>query len=67
MAKTKALLEYMLGHNRDHAGELGELAHKLHHAGFGAAADILGAGVKDFDQGNEKLAKALELIKGGKA
>jgi hypothetical protein len=65
MAKTKALLEYMLGHNRDHAGELGDMAHTLHHAGFGAAADILSAGVKDFDQGNEKLAKALELIKGG--
>lgn len=64
MAKTKALLEYMLGHNRDHAGELGAMAHKLRHAGFEAAADILTSGVKDFDQGNEKLAKALGLIKG---
>jgi uncharacterized protein YidB (DUF937 family) len=67
MAKTRALLEYMLGHNRDHAGELGELAHKLRHAGLGAAADVLISGVKDFDRGNEKLAQALELIKGGKA
>ncbi|GHU00030.1 hypothetical protein FACS1894142_8060 [Spirochaetia bacterium] len=66
-AQTTALLEYMLEHNRSHAGELGELAHKLHHSGQQAAADLLSLGVKDFESGNEKLAKALKLVKGGHA
>jgi hypothetical protein len=55
----------MLEHNREHAGELGSLAHELRHAGQDGAADILEAGVKDFDRGNEKLAEALGLIVGG--
>lgn len=64
ITRIKALLGYMLEHNRDHAGELGALAHQLQHAGLDRAADILNAGVKDFDRGNEKLAEALSLIHG---
>jgi hypothetical protein len=56
----------MLEHNKEHAGELGSLAHELRHAGLEGAADILDAGLKDFDRGNEKLAEALGLIEGGK-
>jgi hypothetical protein len=55
----------MLEHNREHAGELGSLARGLRHAGLEGAADVLDAGVKDFDRGNEKLAQALGLIGGG--
>ncbi|MFP3090623.1 hypothetical protein LQZ21_09890 [Treponema sp. TIM-1] len=64
MARIKTLLAYMLEHNREHAGELGSLAHELRHAGRDGAADILDAGVKDFNRGNEKLVAALGLIEG---
>jgi hypothetical protein len=64
-AKIKALLDYMVDHNQHHGEEIRELAHSLYHAGQQEAADLLNDGVKDFDQGNEKLAKALKLL-GGK-
>lgn len=64
IARIKTLLGYMLEHNREHAGELGSLAHELRHAGLDRAADTLDDGVKDFDRGNEKLAEALDLIQG---
>ena len=53
-----ALLRYMIDHNKHHAEELHELAHKLH----GSAAELLHEAVHDFDHGNEKLEKALHLI-----
>jgi hypothetical protein len=65
ISKIKTILEYMRDHNNHHAEELGELARKLSRAGLGNAADMLNKGVEDFEKGNEKLAKALELIKGG--
>jgi hypothetical protein len=64
IARIKTLLGYMLEHNREHAGELGSLAHELRHAGLDGAADTLDDGVKDFDRGNEKLAEALDRIQG---
>jgi hypothetical protein len=60
-------MEYMLEHNQHHAGELGDIAHTLSHAGLDEAARILTQGVEDFKRGNEQLAKALELIKGGQS
>jgi hypothetical protein len=63
----KALLEYMVEHNKSHAGELAELAHKLYHADGQAAADLISTAVTDFEKGNEKLARALELVKGEQA
>jgi hypothetical protein len=62
-AKIEALLAYMLDHNQHHGEEIDGLAHSLHHAGNGEAAKLLEEGVKDFEKGNEKLAKALELIR----
>ncbi|GHV25719.1 hypothetical protein AGMMS4952_04210 [Spirochaetia bacterium] len=56
----------MLDHNREHAGELGDLAHNLYHAGQHESADIINNAVKDFETGSDKLAKALELVKDGK-
>ena len=56
----------MLDHNREHTVELGDLTHNLYHAGQHESADIIHEAVKDFDAGNEKLAKALELVKEGK-
>jgi ABC-type Zn2+ transport system substrate-binding protein/surface adhesin len=61
----ETLLEYMVEHNRSHAGELAELAGKLRREERQGMADLLSAGVKDFERGNEKLAQALELLRGG--
>jgi hypothetical protein len=64
-AKILSILEYMLEHNRSHAGELAELAHKLRHAGNGAAAECIGKGVKDFEAGNSRIEEAIKLLKTG--
>lgn len=58
--ETLALLSYMIDHNRHHAEELHELAHS---AGDEAAALIHDA-VDLFGAGNEKLEKALSILKG---
>jgi len=58
--ETLALLTYMLGHNRHHAEELHDLAHSVE----GEAADLLHGAVADLEAGNEKLARALRLLKG---
>lgn len=63
-AKTDALLDYMVAHNAHHAEELKEIAHTLRHEGRGEIADCIEAAVTDFAAGNEKLSKALEMIKG---
>jgi hypothetical protein len=62
-AKIRALLSYMVDHNRQHGEEIRGLAHSLSHAGQREAADLLDRGVSDFEKGNEKLAKALELLR----
>jgi hypothetical protein len=65
MAKINALLGFMLNHNREHAEELANVAHKLRHAGKNEAAGLLEDAVKEFHGGNEKLKKALDLLTGG--
>lgn len=55
-----ALLNYMLGHNRAHTEELHDLAHGLE----GAPGELLHAAVEAYENGNEKLAEALRLLKG---
>ena len=55
-----ALLNYMAEHNRHHAEELHELAHSI----GGEAEALIHDACVDFQIGNEKLAKALELLKG---
>jgi hypothetical protein len=62
-AKITALLSYMVDHNRQHGEEIHGLAHSLYHAGQQEAADLLDQGLKDFEKGNEKLAKALNLLR----
>ncbi|MCI8583465.1 MAG: hypothetical protein HFH13_10090 [Dorea sp.] len=58
--ETLALLNYMLGHNRRHAEELHELAHKLPET----EAALLHEAVEDFNRGSEKLAGVLAMMKG---
>ena len=61
--KLKALLVYMLGHNRHHAEELADAAHQLEHLGQAEAAALLREGIALLGQGNDKLEAALALIK----
>ena len=62
-AETVALLNYMAGHNADHAAELAKMGEQLRGLGQTAAADKIAEGVKKFDEANAKLAEALEIIK----
>ena len=57
--RNVALLSYMVSHNRSHAAELQELASNLD----GNAADLISEAVILFNQGNDKLDQALELLK----
>lgn len=56
--ETVALLKYMLDHNRHHADELHDLAHNLD----GDAKQLVHAAVIDLESGNDKIAKALNLL-----
>ena len=58
--ETLALLTYMLGHNRHHAQELHDLAHGVE----GEAADLLQGAVDDLGHSNDKLERALAILKG---
>ena len=58
--RSAALLAYLVDHNKSHAAELHDLAHGLD----GEAADLIHEAVELFDQGNEKLADALRIIRG---
>ncbi len=58
--ETLALLEYMLGHNRHHAQDLENLSANTH----GEASRLIKSAVADFESGNDKLEKALNILKG---
>lgn len=58
--ETLALLSYMIDHNRHHAEELHELAHSADEE----AAGLIHGAVALFNEGNEKLEKALSILKG---
>jgi hypothetical protein len=63
--QIRTLLEYMIEHNKSHAAELDELARKLRGTEQQAAADLIAEGITDFDRGNKKLVRALELLPAG--
>lgn len=60
--ETRALLCYLLDHNKHHAAELHDMAHDLSAAGNAEAAALLHAAVADFSSGNEKLQQALSQL-----
>ena len=64
--QTVALLSYMLDHNRAHADDIHELAHKLEAMGYHEVAALMGEGLSCYIDGNERLAEALEALKEGK-
>mgnify|MGYP004582271727 FL=1 len=55
-----ALLSYMADHNKHHAEDLHELAHDMDDA----SAALIHEAVELFKAGNEKLEKALHMLKG---
>lgn len=55
-----ALLAYMVDHERSHADELHEMAHKID----GEASDLIHEAVDLFLQGADKLEAALKVLKG---
>ena len=60
--QTRALLQYMLEHNRHHAEELHDLAHQLSGQDKVAAADRIHEAIHSFDEGNGLLEQALASI-----
>jgi len=62
--QTMALLGYMLNHNRDHAAEIHELAHRLAAEGKTEEAELIHKGVAFYNDGNDQLAEALKKLKG---
>lgn len=64
--QATALVSYMLDHNRHHAEELHELTHKLVASGNVESAKLIDAALEKYYEGNEELAKGLELLKEGK-
>lgn len=56
--ERRALLDYMVKHNRSHAEELHDLAHALD----GEASTLVHEAVELMNQSNDKLAEALKLL-----
>ena len=55
-----ALVQYMVGHNRQHTEELHELSHELE----GEAGQLIHDACVDYQVGNEKLEEALRILRG---
>ncbi len=56
--EAKALLQYMIDHNKHHADELYDLANKLD----GSAKELVHAAVIDYETGTGKLEQALKAL-----
>jgi hypothetical protein len=65
LKETLALLNYMLSHNEQHAQEIRDWAEKLEKAGEKQAAELLFESVADFQNGNDKLDRALKILNKG--
>ena len=63
--QAQALMSYMLEHNRHHAEELHDTAHKLDASGRHDAAEKIHEAYKQYEVGNDVLAEALKLLKEG--
>lgn len=60
--ETTALMTYMVDHNKHHTDELVEMVQKLTELGKTEVAETMQQGIAKFSEGNEFLAKALELL-----
>jgi len=57
-----ALLDYLIKHNRDHAGEITELAEQAKSLGHDDVYESIVRGVDLLNQSNESLQAALEAL-----
>jgi hypothetical protein len=64
MRELKALLEYLIKHNADHAGEIVELADRAKSLGKEEAYGHLMKGVDLLNGSNESLSSALLTLRG---
>ncbi len=63
MQELTGLMQYLIGHNAAHAGELRALAEKLRDGGRADACGQILEAVEDFTRGNERLSAVLEALK----
>lgn len=61
--ELEALLEYLVGHNRDHAEEIVELAEKAMALGIDCARNEMMEGVEKLKQSNSHLEAALNMLR----
>jgi hypothetical protein len=64
MRELDALLQYLIKHNEDHAGEIMELATRAEALGKKEAYDHLVKGVDLLTGSNESLKAALQALRG---
>ncbi len=62
MRELKALLEYLVKHNAEHAGEILELAARAENLGKAQAHEHLVQGVELLQRANEELQAALSTL-----
>jgi hypothetical protein len=65
MKELDALLEYLISHNKDHAGEIMVLAEKARALGKTSVHAALMLGVGAMNASNENLMHALKSLRGG--
>ena len=64
MRELEALLEYLVKHNTDHAGEIMDLARRAQDLGKKEVYDHLLTGVDLLNDSNESLKAALAALRG---
>ena len=64
LKELDALLEYLINHNKDHAGEITELAGKALDMGKASVHSELMRGVETLNASNEHLMSALKGLRG---
>lgn len=62
MKELKALLNYLIGHNEEHAEEIKELAQTAKDLGSEEAHALLIKGVEELQTSNVSLKKAFDLL-----
>jgi hypothetical protein len=62
LQEISSLLEYLIKHNRDHAGEIMELAERAQDLGNTAAYEHIVRGVDLLNDSNESLQAALAVL-----
>lgn len=61
-SRDRKILEYMIGHNAEHAQEMRDLAQKLQEAGNKEAAALIRTAAAGFDAANGGLKYALDFM-----